>query len=183
MRKIVFIIFTFILVSCSGYKYLDYSNSGNNLNYNEFGFILFDNYNTFYSRKTIGMNADEQISYYQHFEIDIPKKIKNWKYSGTCFYIEYDFGQIVSIDPGTEIKNEKIENWLELEENDDLLNGISEYWIETHDKSSNNNTNVNKGRLTKIFSDGHSKIILFNIKKENIEKFSNIKNSLKYQQK
>lgn len=168
-----------ILAACSEYKYLDNPKSGNSIDYKDFGFKQSKNYNTFYSRKKIGMNAGNQISYYQHFDINVPKNIKKWLYYGTEFFIEYENHQIISINPGREIKNEKITDWKELIEDEDL-SSISDYYKSIHKKRWDYSAKTKSGRITKIYYDGHTTIILFNIEKENIFEFSNIKNTLKY---
>lgn len=169
-----------ILTSCSEYKYIDNPKSGNSIDYKDFGFKQSENYNTFYSRKKIGMSADNQTTYYQHYDINVPKNIKNWQYFNTEFLIEYDDKQIISINPGIEIKNEKITDWKVLDDNGNLLSGISDFYRTVHKKRWDYLAKVKSGRITKIFNDGHSTIILFNIKKENVVEFSNIKNTLKY---
>lgn len=169
-----------ILTSCSEYKYIDNPKFGDSIDYKDFGFKQFENYNTFYSRCKIGMNADNEISYFQHFDINVPKNIKKWWYSGSEFFIEYEKGQIISINPGREIKNEKITDWKELVKDADLLSDISDYYTNIHKKRWDYSAKTKSGRITKIYFDGHSTIILFNIKKENEIEFSNIKNSLNY---
>lgn len=168
-----------ILTSCSEYKYIDNPKFGDNIDYNDFGFKQFQNHNTFYSRHKIGMRAGNQTSYYQHYDINVPKNIKKWWYYGTEFFIEYENRQIISINPGEEIKDNKITDWKELVENPDL-SCISDYYKNIHKKRWDYYAKIKSGRITKIYSDGHSTIILFNIKKENELEFSNIKNTLKY---
>jgi len=178
-KTLFFLLFIIAITSCSGYKYIDNPKFGDSIDYKDFGFKQFENYNTFYSRKKIGMSAGNQISYYQHYDINVPKNIKKWLYYSTEFFIEYENGQIISINPEREIKDEKITDWKELVEDPDL-SGISDYYKNIHKKRWDYYAKTKSGRITKIYYDGHSTIILFNIKKENELEFSNIKNTLKY---
>ncbi|OGS73577.1 MAG: hypothetical protein A3G95_01635 [Flavobacteria bacterium RIFCSPLOWO2_12_FULL_31_7] len=177
---IISILLFTILASCSEYKFIDNPKFGDSIDYKDFGFKQFENYNTFYSRRKIGMSAGNQTSYYQHYDINVPKNIKKWLYYGTEFFIEYENGQIISINPEREIKNEKITDWKELVEDADLLSGISDYFKDVYNKRWDYSANTKSGRITKIYFDGHTTIILFNIKKENELEFFNIKNTLKY---
>ena len=177
--NLVILLFSIFLTSC-GHHYYDNPKFGKDINYGGFGFKQYDSYNTFYSRQKTVLKADNELSNYQHFDIDVPKNIKKWLYSGTTLIIEYDDNQIISINPKTKIKTDKIFEWSELIENADLLNVISNYYTTIHRKKWDFEAETKLKRITKIYNDGHSTIILFNIKKENIERFDVIKESFKY---
>lgn len=180
MRKKSFLILPLILLFCCCSSHIDATEAGTIINYGDFGFKINKSHNLFYSRVKIGMKADREVRYHEHFDIKVPKKIKKWLYSGTAFIMEFDNGQIVCIDAETEIEEEKITDWIEIPEDDDLLYKISNYYTSVHGKRWDYLVKTKSKRYTKIFNDGHSTIILFNIKKENLNEFITIKNSLVY---
>jgi hypothetical protein len=176
---ILLIISLIFLFSC-GSNHIDKIENENVINYGDFGFRINKTYNHFYSRVKIKLKADSDVSYYQHYDIRVPKNIKKWLYSGTTFIIEYDDGQIISIDAETEIEKEKITAWKEIPENEDLLSDISNDYTSQYKKRWDYSAKTKKNRTTKVYNDGHSTLIIFNIKKENVKEFSAVKNSLEY---
>ena len=180
MKKRILLIISLIVLSSCRHQYFDDAKFGNDINYGDFGFKSSNNTNIFYCRVKMGLKADKEITYFQHYDIEVPKKIKKWLFSGTEFFIEYDNNQIVMINANKEIMDPKvITNWIEAVDNNSL-NHISDYYKSVYHKKWNFDAKNKVGRITKTFKDGHTTIVLYNIKPDNIKQFEKIKNTLKY---
>lgn len=173
-RVCVFVIIT--LFSCK--SYVD-NNEVNKLHNDYFKMSFNSDYNILTYLSMVGRKADNEVNYPQHYEILVPKKMKVWHISNNSFYAEYDSKQIIYINAG--YKNEMRKNdWTVIDYKDINASDIlftcwkdRGYNLEYLDKP-------HEGRITKQYSDGKTKILLYNIEAKNFEKYFNLLKNFKY---
>jgi hypothetical protein len=175
MKKL-FIISSSLLLLISCKAYLDNSNSIHNDNM-DFNFL--NDYNEFIYKSAINASADQETFLNTHFSIHLPKRIVNWTFANNNFYFEFEDKQIISIY--SPYKGQfKSSNWILRETNIDEIKKILEnYWNKQHYKEEKlGSHNVN--RISKLYSDGYIKILLYNIKKEHFDSYLSILTNFKY---
>ncbi len=194
--KNIFLLFIVTILSTSCTSYFD--SVGFKNDYLEF--IPMKRKNVFKQIKTIPDVADKEYYYYYNFEIDLPKKIKTFSTFGRSIIFEYSSEQIILIHYGVkEIVNhgKKIRefsmnehwNFKDFYYDDDSRDytyssqidfDLYTYW---DDKGYNVNyleEEQNSKRISKLYTDGNSTIVLYNIKKKNIKKYQNKIKSFRY---
>ncbi len=174
-NKITFIITTLLIfISCR--PYLD---CGKNIDNDYMNFKYGDSHNEFIYKSKIDAITDTEIYQTTHFSINLPKKIKNWKILGNKFYFEYPNKEMIYIYSGYKNKVSP-EKWSERETNNsEVYNSLNSYWYE---KKYNENllATDNPKRVSKVYSDGKTLILLFNIKKDNLSSYLELVKSHKY---
>ncbi|MDR6969677.1 hypothetical protein J2X31_003711 [Flavobacterium arsenatis] len=174
MKKYLIIILIIFFVSCSTSV-----DCGKSIHTDFVDFTYLKNYNEFVYKSKINAVADNEVYYTTNFSLNLPKNIKGWLISDNEFYFEYANKQIVYIYSG--YKNEGVAGkWTIQETNDDeIYSKLSSYW----DKRKYNENNLktgHTGRVSKFLSDGKVTILLYNIKRENFDKYLDLAKSFKY---
>ena len=107
------------------------------------------------------------------FSIQLPKGIEYWSFRSREYVFEYDSKQIIVVWGGYQNYNQRPDKW-------ELRNVVgNEFRFTMQEFLEDRNYNVDlwdepKGkRLTKIYTNGEVKILLFNIKPENFDMFLN----------
>jgi len=119
----------------------------------------------------VNASTEHDIYYTTHFSITLPKRIVNWSKSNNNFFFEYDDKQVFYIYSSYKNEGQESENW-ELKDIDynEVLKYIGEYW----DKRNYNEDYLYKahnGRVSKLYTNGKYKILLYNIKTEMLPMF------------
>ncbi|WP_394776831.1 hypothetical protein [Flavobacterium sp.] len=175
MKKIFLTLITVITI-CSCSTYLD---GGKNINTDYMDFNYMQNYNEFIYKSKVNSTADKEVYYPTHFKIDLPKKIKNWQSSNNEFYFEYSDKEIIYINSG--FKNTgTVGSWI-LKETDDneIFSKLSSYWNKRKYDEDDLKLEISN-RKSQIYSDGKTTILLYNIKRENFERYLTLVKSFKY---
>jgi hypothetical protein len=169
-NTVLTILIGFFISSCA--TYMDRKNLKNRF----YDFEVYETYNVFKKIDPINSCADTEVYIRNHYEIKLPKNIVNWQ-TGTNDIFEYPSKQIIFIKGGFSKKqNEWIFRNVTEEE---ILNFLESYW---HKRGYNSNylENLNSKRISKIYTDNNTTILLFNIKPNSFETFKNLILTFKY---
>lgn len=171
----IIILLTIAISSC-----ISYSDCGKSIYSSHFDLIYLNNYNEFIYKSKVDGVADHDIYITTNFSINLPKKIKSWTFSGNEYFFEYSGREIIYINSGY-INIGDIKNWAVRETNkDEIYNRIGYYYWGKRGYSENSLAVRRSGRVSKVYTDGKVLIILYNIKKENFEKYFDFVKSFKY---
>ena len=176
MRNTVFIIIIgFFLHSCSSI-YLDKKE----LNYKGkcYHFESYETYNVF--RKVCPVNGwAEGVLIRKYYEIRLPKNIVYFQ-TGTEDIFEYPSKQIIYIyNCFTKKPYENEDEWIFRDATFRDVENLYDYW-ERRGYHINSLENFNNKRISKVYSDGCTTILLFNIKPNNYKAFKNLILTYKY---
>lgn len=163
MRNIIFtFLLSILLVSCA--SYLDKKSIVNV----HFELNVFKDFNIYKEIHFVHEKRDKEIYYINDFQIRLPKKIVFFQ-TGTYDFFEYPSKQIIVIRSG--YRNIKNQNW-ELREatRNEILNYLDDFWSE-REYNSSILEDQSKNRITKVYSNNNTIIVLFNIKEENFKAF------------
>lgn len=168
MKKIFYIFIAASLVSCASY-----------VDKTRFTIPQFftlepaEDHNTITTLEGLNASADGWRKTFQLFSIQLPKGIEYWSIYSREYVFEYDSKQMIVVWGGYQNYNLRPENWelrdvvgnefrFTMQEFLDERNYNTDLWDEPKDK-----------RLTKIYTNGEVKILLFNIKPKNFDSFLN----------
>lgn len=171
MKKTLFLFLVLSFSSCK--TYIDSNVLGNKISNNSITIQYFEDYNILKSNDKIGVVSDKEVSYPQLFKLKIPKKIKRFKIIDKVFCIEYNSKQVIYIDAGFKNKVVNLENWKLIDVNDEVFDSYSNNYFSIEKITS-------KKRLTKLYTDGKTKILLMNIKIENFDNYLKLIKTFKY---
>jgi hypothetical protein len=175
MKKGMFFLGTILVTSCGAYVDINREN----INTNNLDFNYLKEKNEFIYKSKINASADTEIYYTTKFSLSLPKKIINWYQSNNEFYFEYDSKQLIYISSGYKNVGQEVDWYMTDFKQQDVFSIFNYYW----NKRNYNESYLHKthnNRLTKLYTNGKVKVLLYNIKKENYERFvENIK-SFKY---
>ncbi|MCI3938901.1 hypothetical protein MQX03_17000 [Chryseobacterium aahli] len=167
MKYSIFALLTLLLSSCA--SYVDVPE--NSINNNTMVFDYSGNENRLKYVSKVNTSADHDVYYTTHFSITLPKNIVNWNIASNNFFFEYNDKQIFYIYSSYKNEVQTSKNW-ELKDitHNEVLKYIGEYW----DKRKYNENHLYKahnGRVSKLYTNGKYKILLYNIKTENLQTF------------
>lgn len=174
MKKFLIIIFIVIFNSCN--SYLD---RGKSVRTNFLDFNYLDNFNEFIYKSKVNASADNEIYQSTNFSVNLPKKIINWKIASNEFYFEFDKKEIIYIK--NEFNDEsKTNNWhLQEINNHEIRNKLISYWnIRGYNEVLFDVSK--KDRVSKIYTNGKTYILLYNIRQKNYEHYLDLIKSFKY---
>lgn len=175
MKTLIIFLCAVLVTSCS--SYIDSNEKSINTDYLDFKFL--SKKNEFVYKSKVNSSADNEVYYTANFKITLPKKIKNWYKSNNEFYFEYDSKQIIYIESGYKNVGQEV-NWsLNDFQQDNIYKIFGAYWDKQNYDESYLHKNHNE-RLTKLYTNGKVKILLYNIKKENYASFLEHVKSFKY---
>lgn len=169
MKIFVSIVFCVSLLSCN--NYLDKDNNGKQIKSQSFELIKKESHNELIYYDTIPATAGENIFYPQGFSVNIPKNVYDIERSGNSFLINYGQKQFLIIDSGFKEEANSDKDWkLSDVKNYDVREYLDSYW-----SKKNYNEKVldynSQNRVSKIYTNGHNKIIFFNLKQDNFPSF------------
>ena len=167
MRYSIVVLLVLLMNSCTSYIdspknsisndsiIFEYGNNGNKLKY----------------INKVNASADHEIYYTTNFSITLPKGIVNWARSDNNFFFEYDNKQIIYIYTAYKNEGKESDNWLlsEIEPNE-VENYLNNYW-EKKGYKEKYLLEKHIGRMSKLYTNGKYKILLYNIKTENFSIF------------
>jgi hypothetical protein len=120
----------------------------------------------------INASADHEVYYTTNFSITLPKGIINWIKSNNNFFFEYDNKQIIYIYSAYKNEGKESDNWILSEiSSDKARNDLNYYW-EKRKYNENYLLKEHSGRISKLYTNGKYKILLYNIKNENLPIFT-----------
>lgn len=161
--------FSLILLIISCASYIDVPK--NNFNDNNIKFEFARDVNNFKYTNNVNASADKNIYYATHFSINLPKGIVNWTRNSNNFFFEYKDKQIFYVYSSFKNEGQESLNWrLNDVDYNEVLRYIGEYW-DNRKYNENFLYKSYKGRVSKLYTNGKYKILLYNIKTENIETF------------
>lgn len=127
--------------------------------------------NKFGYTSKVNASTDNEIYYTTNFSIILPKGIINWTMNNNNFFFEYDNKQIIYIYSAYKNEGNESDNWkLSEVELGELKNYLSDYW----DKRGYKEKYLLKehvGRISKVYTNGKYKILIYNIKSERFSIF------------
>lgn len=167
MKYLTFVLLALLMSSCT--SYIDVPK--NSINNESMVFDYGSNENKLKYVSKVNASADHDVYYTTHFSITLPKNIVNWNVGSNNFFFEYNDKQIFYIYSSYKNEGQESENW-ELKDisYNEVLKYIGEYW----DKRKYNENYLYKahnGRVSKLYTNGKYKILLYNIKTENLQTF------------
>ncbi|MGS0747490.1 hypothetical protein [Halpernia sp. GG3] len=167
MKNLIIVLLVLMMNSCA--CYID--TPKNSINNDNMVFEYGSNENKLKYINNVNSSADHDIYYTTHFSIILPKGIVNWSRNSNNFFFEYDDKQIFFIYSSYKNKEQESENW-ELQDVDynEVLKYIEEYW-DTRNYNENYLYKTHNKRISKIYTNGKYKILLYNIKIENLQTF------------
>jgi len=139
----------------------------------------FKNYNELNYHSKIGASADKDFYYPQHFNIHLPKKIKNWSASDKANFIEYDNNRLIVVDAGYINKNIKITTWKSIDDNNKINHYIESYYS-LRKKNFNPDKKIKPSNKIKLYTDGKVYILFYKIENTDLYNFEKIVNSFEY---
>lgn len=164
---LMLLLFTVALSSCK--TYMDVAGDGITTDY--MTLRCKNNYNELdYFNKVNGV-ADKEVFYTTHFTVELPKKIVYWTMSDNRFYYEYDSKQLIYIYTSYKNEGKESDTW-ELKDIDEASTWkyLEEYWNKRgYDEKEIDGLKSN--RVTKLYTNGKYKILLYNIKAKNYASF------------
>lgn len=167
MKYSIFVLLILLMGSCT--SYIDVPK--NSINNDSMIFDYGSNENKLKYVNKVNASADHDIYYTTHFSITLPKRIVNWNRSSNNFFFEYDDKQMFYIYSSYKNEGQESGNWeLKDVDHNEVLKNIGEYW----DKRSYNENylyEAHNGRVSKLYTNGKYKILLYNIKTENLQTF------------
>lgn len=174
-----FIIIPLLIVISSCSTYLD---RGESIHADFMDFNYSDNFNEFVYKSKVNASADNDIYYPINFSINLPKRILNWKITNNEFCFEFDKKEIIYIK--SEFKNEvQTQNWrLEEITNDEIRNKLISYW-DNRGYNEDLLGTTKKDRFSKIYTDGKTYILLYNIEQKHYDQYLDLIKSFKYLKK
>lgn len=155
---------------CKSY-YIDLPQNTINNNYIVFDYGIYEN--KFLYKSNVYAKADKEVYKPFHFEVILPKNIVNWEINSNHFFFEYSDKQIIYIYSAFREESQDIGvgNW-EVKEvyYTDILEYIGEYW-EKRKYNEDYLYKIHTERVSQLYTNGKYKILLFNIKKDNLSFF------------
>ncbi|WP_126973840.1 hypothetical protein [Gynurincola endophyticus] len=168
--KILFIIFFSLNFT---YCRIYYDHQGNIDVYDNLKFNYKVDYNEFeyFDKNSIGLT--DRKMYNTYFIIKLPKKIVNWIRYGNNFWFEYESKQIIYIYNEYKHIAENSYHWrlIDVEDEDEIDLYMFYYWVNKRKYDQKYLYKKNNFRVTKLYTNGKYKILLFNIKKKNYQSF------------
>jgi len=172
MRKIQLLL-VIIFISCK--SYLDREKS---IHSDYFDFNYLKTYNEFVYKSKINSCADKEKYLTTNFKIRLPKNIKDWLISNPDFFYEYKQKQIIYIYTGYKNIGKESDWTLKYTNNEEIKDLLYKFWVK---KNYHYDNLINKpNRITRLYTNGKVKILLFNIKQKNFENFLGLVKTFKY---
>ncbi|MDI9312738.1 MAG: hypothetical protein QM535_21190 [Limnohabitans sp.] len=169
MKHLIFVLSVLLMGSCS--SYIDIPK--NSINDNSMIFEYGGNENKLKYINKVNASADNDIYYTTHFSIILPKNIVNWMISSNNFFFEYKDKQIFYVYSSYKNEGQESTNWELKDVNyNEVLKCIGEYW-DKRDYNENFLYEKHNRRISKLYTNGKYKILLYNIKVENLQVFIN----------
>lgn len=172
--KVFMLLLYFIVISCKSSK-LTFNNNLYNMSFND-----IQNHYDFEWKHGILYSADSQIYYPLYYTVSLPDDLKQVYYDSNYNIFKYPNNQYILIEE-SRIKSKTISDTPKFESVDvktikEIRDSIREFYqIRILQKSK-----INKDRISKVYSNGITKILFYNIKDENIETFTDIVETFKY---
>lgn len=165
--QLLLVMMSTLLTSCK--TYLDISKNSIATDYMTFKYQK--NYNELDYFNKVNAARDKDVFYTTHFTINLPKDIVYWMKSGNTFFFEYDSKQVIYIYTAYKNEGKDSDTW-ELKNVDEgsELKYLEDYWKERRYNESLLDVRK-KNRVTKLYTNGKYKILLYNIKQKNFFSF------------
>ncbi len=185
MRKLILLFAVISLISCkSRTGYIDAEAPDNVLAYEPFKLILEKDYNIVELNPAKPIKVGDNTMHHNIYRVRIPKKLVNWTINGRKYIFEYDDREIIAIDGGY-ANSPRNEAW---ELRDSLDYGILKPYIHNYAKEQSYGDNyledylknIPEGRVTKMYSNHATRVLLFNIKEKNFEDYLNLIKTIEY---
>ncbi len=171
-NTIILILISSVLSSCA--TYLDKESSIND------SYELYSNndHNIYKNKNPIKESYDTDIYKKNKFQVRLPKNIVNWQ-SGSYDVFEYSSKQVLLIKAGND--KEKVSKEWEFRNptEEEVLNYLDDYWTK-RGYATKYLENLNPNRVSKIYSNAISTVLLYNIKEENFDTYENLIKTFKY---
>lgn len=177
IKKTYLILFSAILSSCS--IYIDQQDNIRET----YELYTYENHNTFKQvKKTLIRFSKKSFYFKKKFEVNLPKNIIVFYETSDYLVFEFPSKQIIVIESGNENEEIKRQKWKFHEFVDFEI--VSFYLDSYYNRMNYNSEDLdkeNKGnRISLLYSDNLSTILLYNIKKENIEYYKTQIMSFRY---
>lgn len=173
---------TLFVITSSGCKsYFDNKGNSDEITIHNMNYKFHATFNTLTVTDGLPNKADNIIKYPQNFSIDLPKKIKSLSFLGTSFINEFESSQLIIVDAGYVSTDFKCSTWNLIEPNYDDI--IFLYIRDDWDRKKYFKIirdNPPSDRTTKIYTNGKVKILLFNIKNGNFDKYLDLVKNFRY---
>ncbi|WP_294274383.1 hypothetical protein [uncultured Chryseobacterium sp.] len=168
MKYPIFFLLVLLMTSCASYIDIPKNSISNSS-------VIFDygnSENKFKYINKVNASADNEIYYTTNFSIILPKGIIYWTRNNNNFFFEYKDKQIIYIYSAYKNEGKESDNWKLLDvENNEVEFFLNDYW----DKKGYTEKyifNKHIGRISKLYTNGKYKILLYNIKTEKFPIFN-----------
>ncbi|MDV7698616.1 hypothetical protein N6B72_16945 [Chryseobacterium soli] len=167
MKYSIFVLLVLLMNSCTSYIDVPKNSINNDNTIFEYG----SNENKLKYINKVNASADKDIYYTTHFSITLPKGIVNWARSNNNFFFEYDNKQVIYIYSAYKNEGKESDNWkLSEVEPNEVENYLNNYW-EKKGYKEKYLLEKHIGRISKLYTNGKYKILLYNIKTERLPMF------------
>ena len=179
IRILILLSCSILLNSCR--TYLDIGTKDIKTDYMTLKYLEDHNELNYFNK--VNASADDQKFYTTHFSVDLPKQIVYWKQLGNEFYFEYDFKQVIYLYTAYKNKGKESDNWEEKDISDlnELKDELEGYWVKERNYDINYLEKKREGRSSKLYTNGKYKIVLYNIKEENFQKYHELTKTFRVQ--
>jgi hypothetical protein len=180
MKNIVIIIVLFCVSSCK----IFFKEQKKIYKSKNVEIYYYKDYNNFKMISKVWGVAGTDIYYHYHYQINVPKKIKNWMLGNKNLYVEYDSKQMIVVEGGYKNRGGDIGEWTlkDIPKNHDAEKHIIESYRLLNNKEYDEKylEKISKNRISQVYTNGKSSIYLYNVKKENYEEFLKFAKTFSY---
>lgn len=168
--RISYIVSVLIIIGCTACKsYVDVQNNSFENSHLSFQFNCEQNNFKYYSN--IKGRADDELFSSEHFEITLPKNLRNWMSITNQYYFDYGSNQIILVYvPYKEEKKEEVAWKLVDLEEEKIVHYMYDYWSQMN-YNDNKLNELSLHRVNKIYTNGRYEIVLYNIKEKNYQHY------------
>lgn len=167
MKYLIFFLLVLLMSSCTSYIDLPKNSINNNSMILEYG----NSENKFKYINKVNVSADHELYYTTNFSIILPKGMINWTRSNNNFFFEYKDKQMIYIYSAYKNEGKESNDWKLLEvEGNEVDNFLNNYW-EKRGYKEKYLLEKHVGRISKLYTNGKYKILLYNIKTEKLSVF------------
>lgn len=141
------------------------------------GLISYDNYNLFLYDSNVTYLKDQEVTKPAHFEVRLPKKLKYFVgHNSSDFGFYYYDNQVIFIKTDFNKPNARTMYEPSKEELDHIVQSVL---VTSNDKFDIKEITVSPSNKNMIIIKGNSLILLYNIEKNNIDKYISLVSTFK----
>jgi len=175
MKKVFFLVLPAILLTASCARI----DRGQSIHGDFMDFVYLEDHNQFVYKSRVNARAGTDVFQTTRFRVDLPKNLKDWQISDNVFVFEYDRKQIIYIQAAYTNKSQLRKPTVREVDNQEIEQRLWPYW-DKRKYHENTLKGGQAGRVSKVYSDGRVVVLLYNVKRENFDRFLSMTSGLTY---